>query len=1105
MDEDDSVVQSLLEEALNSGRTAEEVCAAHPQHLVEVRRRLFRIRALAGELERAFPSSDGDSLREANARAELEELPRIPGYEFEAVIGHGGMGVVYRARHIRLDRVVAVKMLRSGDRASEKELAALVREAQAIAALRHAQIVQVHDVGELNGLPYFTMEYVEGGSLARRLEGKPLPAREAATLVAGLAAAVQAAHSSGIVHRDLKPANVLVGLDGIPKISDFGLARRTQGNPDHTLSAAAVGTPSYMAPEQALGNPEAFGPSVDVYSLGALLYELLTGRPPFRAESNAETQRQVVSQDPVPPSRLNARVPRDLETICLKCLQKSPARRYATAQELADDLGRFLRSEPIRARPVGKVERAAKWMRRHPATTTAFGFGMLLAVAAIIGLAWYIATAEASRRAIEGDLDEVERMQRDSNWTAANSALQRASLRLGERGPNDLRVRLDTAKRNKDAVSRLEEIRMIRAGGFRPRQGPLSLRSDLDYTALYQSVGVGAGPPDEAAARIRDSNISKALTDGMYEWFVCTHDQDRMTWILSVLNIVDSDQGGWRDRSRDRAVWRDEEAVNRLIADARVDGQSTDYLLWFAELIKQLGHDQTPFLRKVQAAHSNDFWVNHVLGRALRHQKHELEAVRFLQAAIALRPEMAVSHNDLGNCLRNLYRFDEAIQQLQEAVRLEPAVPMFHGNLGLTLGAVGRHVEAAEQFELGLREDPDDAQMRLNLGQALAELGRDREAIEQYKDVAARAPGYVLVVEPLIAASIREKRTPEAIAVLRSWIEEDQSKYVRWDGLAELCLFAGATQEYENTRADLLRLFGSSRNAIVCEKVGLACLLSPPTEAQQAAAAALIDRALTNEKGRRTQRYPYVKLAKALAEYRAGHLEDALDLIDPEVRSVPGPMPQLVRALALSEVHRDTEALAELAQAATTFDWRPCAADSRDARMYHILRREAESKILPNLDAFTRGTYWPTGADERLALIATSEDNDMHLAAARLFAEVFEADPALARNIENQCRYRAACAAAMCGCGRSTGGTPLTPEEQARWRERSLQWLRADFAAHNEGGAKADEIELMARWRSDPDLRAVRDPPFLATLPEKAAFGAFWADVDGALGSHAAK
>jgi serine/threonine-protein kinase len=237
------------------------------------------------------------------------------------------MGVVYRARHLKLKRTVALKMMLSGAYATAQELARFIREAEAVAGLEHPHIVQVHDVGELEGRPYFTMEFIDGGSLAQSLAGTPQAAARSARLIGTLAGAVEFAHQHGIVHRDLKPANILLTGQGTPKIADFGLARCADAGPELTRSGVRVGTPSYMAPEQAAGHVSAIGPSADVYALGAILYEMLTGRPPFRAATAVETERQVIADEPVPPARLNSKVPRDLETICLKCLQKDPQRR----------------------------------------------------------------------------------------------------------------------------------------------------------------------------------------------------------------------------------------------------------------------------------------------------------------------------------------------------------------------------------------------------------------------------------------------------------------------------------------------------------------------------------------------------------------------------------------------------------------------------------------------------------------------------------------------------------------------------------------------------------------------------------------------------------
>src|SRR5262245_46399671 len=306
-------------------------------------------------------------------------LPTIAGYEVLGVLGRGGMGVVYQARQLKLNRVVALKMILAGGHASEAELLRFLAEAEAVAQLQHPNIVQLFEAGQHDGLPYFTLEYVAGGSLTHKLSGTPLPPAEAARLVEQLARAVHFAHRKGIVHRDLKPGNVLLAEDGTPKVTDFGLAKRVEVGAGLTATGAVLGTPQYMAPEQAEGKKEV-GPAADVYALGAILYERLTGRRPVRGPTRLDILVQVVSDDPVPPTRLQPKLPRDLETICLKCLQKEPPRRYATAEALAEDLRRFQEGKPVQARSVGQLERGAKWVRRNPvgaALTALVGLGLV--------------------------------------------------------------------------------------------------------------------------------------------------------------------------------------------------------------------------------------------------------------------------------------------------------------------------------------------------------------------------------------------------------------------------------------------------------------------------------------------------------------------------------------------------------------------------------------------------------------------------------------------------------------------------------------------------------------------------------------------------------
>jgi WD40 repeat protein/predicted Ser/Thr protein kinase len=316
-------------------------------------------------------------------------LPTIPGYEVFDEIGRGGMGVVYRAWQTGLHRLVAIKMLLHSESAGADLLNRFRVEAEAVGRLQHPAIVQIYDIGEHEGRPYLALEFIDGGSLAQRIRKEPIRGRDAAELVETLARAVHDVHQKGIVHRDLKPGNILLTEAGRPKIADFGLAKLTSGGSEQTRTGAVLGTPSYMAPEQAAGKASDIGPAVDVYALGGIMYELLTGRPPFRGESVPQTLQQVATQEPVPPRRVQPGTARDLDTICLKCLEKDPARRYATALELAEDLRRFQADEPIHARPAGWLHRAAKWSRRRPTAAALLVISILATIALVGGSLWY--------------------------------------------------------------------------------------------------------------------------------------------------------------------------------------------------------------------------------------------------------------------------------------------------------------------------------------------------------------------------------------------------------------------------------------------------------------------------------------------------------------------------------------------------------------------------------------------------------------------------------------------------------------------------------------------------------------------------------------------
>jgi tetratricopeptide (TPR) repeat protein len=357
------------------------------------------------------------------ASAGIPSLAGLPDYELVSELGRGGMGVVYTARHRRLNRTIALKMISQGTSADPEQRARLMVEGEAIARLRHPNIVQIHELGEADGRPFVALELLEGGSLADRLKWATEPPRAAAQLVATLARAMHAAHQAGIVHRDLKPSNILFDRDGVAKIVDFGLAKRLEAEEGHTRTGQVMGTPSYMAPEQAQGSSQRIGPCTDIYALGAILYEMLAGRPPFKSPSSLETIHQVIYADVVPLSRLQVKVPRDLETICLKCLDKDPEKRYGSGEDLAADLERYLENRPIIARRTPAWERGAKWVRRHPATATLIGVGMATAALVIVAVRTEVERVSRLARQCDRDLFTAQDEVAKHRWREAQLTL----------------------------------------------------------------------------------------------------------------------------------------------------------------------------------------------------------------------------------------------------------------------------------------------------------------------------------------------------------------------------------------------------------------------------------------------------------------------------------------------------------------------------------------------------------------------------------------------------------------------------------------------------------------------------------------------------------
>jgi serine/threonine-protein kinase len=1127
---DESRVQQLLDEISDSGCTPEAVCGACPELLPEVRRRWRQMCAVEAELDALFPTPGPDLDPGADRPVPWHagaDLPRIPGYDVEASLGRGGMGLVYKARHLRLNRLVALKMLLGGAYAGPSERARFRREAEAVASLRHPNIVQIYDVGDHEGCPYFTMELLEGGSLAQTLAGTPQSAHQAAALLATLAEAVQVAHRGGIVHRDLKPANILLTAEGTPKVADFGLARHFDEGPALTLSGARIGTPSYMAPEQVIGKPETIGPAADIYALGALLYELLTGRPPFRAETATETERQVIAEEPVPPARLNPKVPRDLETICLKCLNKDPQRRYATVAGLAEDLKRFQQHEPIAARRAGLLERTVKWVRRHPTPSAILAASFLLVMMLVGGSLW-LAVQQAHRRdRVEADLKEMAALRDSARWAEARAALERAEDRLEGGGPGDLRRRLGQARRDLDLVIHLEGIRLKRV-----TRGELAFyktQANRDYAEAFEQAGLGTSrdQPSLVAARIDASDVRGSLVAAVYDWAVCAADKEQRGWLLEVARHTQSDQDAWRERVLDPPTWENTQALTELAQNAPVAEQPVSLLLALGERLKTTGAESVPFLKRVHHEHPADFWANLILGRAMV-QRSPQEAAGYYWAALASRPGMAVGYCAVGDAMRLQNALGEAIDYYKKALRLDAGYSRAQSGLGLALQAQDHLDEAIACYRTAVQLDPDFGWAHYNLGHALRLKCRLDEACDHYQQVVRVDPRNPEIHNYLACVLVPQGRGQEAQAGWRRALDANPHDFTAWAGYAELCLFLGRDEEYRRARRGLLARFGATTAPAVAEPVGRACLLLPGTEDELRQAAGLTEVAFGAKRSTPPWIYRYYLFAKGLAEYRQGRLASAFSLMAGEASEVMGPAPGLIRAMVQHRQGQTQQARRTLARAIIAFDWSTTQADFRDVWILHILRREAETLILPDLPAIRRGEHQALDNDERLALVGVCQSQGLYHTAARIYADAFAADPNFPEHLTEgfrswvarteqpvgrveelttECRYPAARCAALAGCGLGNDETKPDEAERMRWRERARDWLRTDLAVWArtlDGGSRAARVLVrnkLTHWLADPDLAGVRDVGTVEKLSvqERDRWRALWKEVDALL------
>jgi serine/threonine protein kinase/predicted Zn-dependent protease len=744
--------------------------------------------------------------------AGLENV-RVPGYDILAELGRGGMGVVYKARDRRLQRLVALKMVLAGAHVGAVGLARFRAEAEAVAKLTHANIVQIYETGEHEGRPFFSLEFVEGGSLEQRIADGPTSPRAAAQLIETLARAMQVAHERGIIHRDLKPANILLAKLGsqssmvraresdaqslppdhwsrttIPKIADFGLAKQVDDDSSQTKSGTILGTPSYMAPEQAEGKIRQVGPGADIYALGAILYELLVGRPPFRAGNPIDTIRQVVEQDPVAPRQLEPRVPLDLETICLKCLEKQPERRFATAGDLADDLRRFIDGEPVQARPTPSWERAWKWAKRRPAVVALLAVSMLAGISMVLFIAWHnvslrakleIAIAE-ERRARQREMDALAKsrlanLQQEGqklydgarvavaagDWTAARLDLEKALLTVGgEAGlesvkqPSEGLLIKVKQELSVEADRRASAERFASYVNLRDQAQFLgTLYTGMDLIANLEAARAsveaalrvyGVQPGQEARPRF-DSYLSEGQRVEILQ------DCAGLLLILAETEAQTSSQAGRADKE-----------------------QYLRKALTYLDQGRQLGAPRRAFeLRRA---------------RYFRLLSQETEARRAEQAAAATPLVDAVDHFLMADELYRREQFAEAIREFEKVLAQKPGHFWAQYLDALCLLRQQRPAEARTLLSACMAQRTDFVWLYLLRGFAHQELRAWNEAESDFEKAAAIARDdnarYVLCVNRAVLR-IRTGRTDDAIDDLNKAVKFKPRAYQAFVNLAQ--------------------------------------------------------------------------------------------------------------------------------------------------------------------------------------------------------------------------------------------------------------------------------------------------------------------------------
>jgi serine/threonine-protein kinase len=734
------------------------------------------------------------------------------------------------------------------------------------------------------------------------------------------------------------------------------------------------------------------------------------------------------------------------------------------------------------------LPRLVRRVRRRPMLFVSLAVATLLAVALAGGALWLWSERAAAERASEEDLRDMAESLRASSWPQAHAALERAKGRLGDRGPPELRQRLEQGARELELAARIEAIRQDCAHTTVP--GFTSAKPDEQYEEAFRDAGLGQvhEDPEAVAAQIRTSNVQTAVWAALDHWSSCTVEgPHRRSWILDVARRADPDPTGWRDRARDPNLGTDQTALAEVIKAAPVADQSVPLLLALSNHLKPGSKERLAFLKRIQQAHPGDFWANIALGdRLVSWENNPAEAIRYYQAAVSIRPRAALGYFKLGMALSSTGRLEEAAGLFQQAVDADPTLLFSQFHLALSLLQLGRQNEAIDRLQAAIRSNPNTAGLSALHGYRLNVQLRYAEALIQYRQAVALDPK-----DPLAQGGLRATlgRTEEGRAAWQKALEANSYQYDDWCAYAEFCLFLGREEEYCRTRQELLSRFGSTTDPRVAARAARTCLLLPVTGDELRRAVSLAERAAAVEPSKNPYDYPLFVFAQGLAEYRQGRFDRAVAAMRGDAGSMRGPAPRIVLAMALHRSGQTTEARKALAAAVQVPEWTVNPLRILNDWSFHVLRREAEALILPNLPAFLDGKYQPQDKDERLALLGAGQFANRPLSLAGRYAEAFAADPGLTEDLIAGHRYRAARAAVPAGCGRGEDARGLGEAEGKRWREQARRWLRADLAAWNQAlstnaPAASKLQQSLMDWRDDPDLAGLRESVALEKLSE---------------------